>query len=96
MAPSLHGLEIIPFRVAAYDRVAGKMAFFEEHRRQDFQFISGTMMRKLAREGARPPDGFMSNKAWEVILFGGISFQLPNKFTGSRFILPWNCCQRLK
>lgn len=45
MAPGLEGLEIIPFRVAAYDNRARRMAFFEPERSQDFTFISGTKMR---------------------------------------------------
>lgn len=45
LAPGLQSLEIIPFRVAAYDTKAKKMSFFEAERRQDFVFISGTKMR---------------------------------------------------
>lgn len=45
MAPGLEALEIIPFRVAAYDKTKKKMAFFEPERKQDFDFISGTKMR---------------------------------------------------
>jgi len=45
MARGLHSLEIIPFKVAAYDTRNGKMAFFEPERKQDFEFISGTKMR---------------------------------------------------
>lgn len=45
MAPGLQNLEIIPFRVAAYDSRKRKMAFFEPERSQDFIFISGTKMR---------------------------------------------------
>lgn len=45
MAPGLQNLEIIPFRVAAYDSRKRKMAFFEPKRSQDFIFISGTKMR---------------------------------------------------
>lgn len=45
MAPGLSGLEIIPFRVAAYDKTAGRMAFFEPSRAAEFDFISGTRMR---------------------------------------------------
>lgn len=37
------------------------------HRHDDFDFISGTRMRKLAREGENPPDGFMAPKAWKVL-----------------------------
>lgn len=45
MAPGLAGLEIIPFRVAAYDKSVKKMAFFDPKRKEDFDFISGTKMR---------------------------------------------------
>ena len=34
---------------------------------QDYDFISGTRMRKMAREGQNPPDGFMAPKAWNVL-----------------------------
>lgn len=45
MAPGLDALEIIPFRVAAYDKKGKKMAFFDPSRKEDFDFISGTRMR---------------------------------------------------
>ena len=67
MAPGLKQLEIIPFRVAAYDTKAKQMAFFDPKRREDFDFISGTRMRGLARSGENPPDGFMAPKAWQVL-----------------------------
>ncbi|XP_021950894.1 bifunctional 3'-phosphoadenosine 5'-phosphosulfate synthase 2 isoform X2 [Folsomia candida] len=67
MAPGLAGLEIIPFRVAAYDTRGKCMAFFEPGRKDDFIFISGTKMRGLAKSGQNPPDGFMSPKAWNVL-----------------------------
>lgn len=38
------------------------MAFFDPKRREDFDFISGTRMRALARSGENPPDGFMAPK----------------------------------
>lgn len=47
MAPGLDKLEIIPFRVAAYDTTTSKMAFFDPSRKSDFEFISGTKMRGL-------------------------------------------------
>lgn len=43
----LVGMEIIPFRVAAYDITAKAMNFFDPQRKQDFQFISGTRMRGI-------------------------------------------------
>lgn len=41
----LKNLEIVPFKVAAYDLKNKKMAFFDPNRPQDFEFISGTKMR---------------------------------------------------
>lgn len=83
MAPGLDSLEIIPFRVAAYDLSNKSMAFFEPKRKQDFEFISGTRMRskcfagiklvftgfvaEYARTGEDPPEGFMAPKAWCII-----------------------------
>merc|ERR1711879_863195 len=67
MAPGLAQLEIIPFKVAAYDTKNKAMAFFDPHRKEDFDFISGTKMRTLARNGEMPPDGFMAPKAWTVL-----------------------------
>lgn len=45
MAPGLDALEIIPFRVAAYDLKGKRMAFFDPTRKDEFDFISGTRMR---------------------------------------------------
>ena len=43
------------------------MAFFDPQRKEDFDFISGTRMRTLARNGDVPPDGFMAPGAWAVL-----------------------------
>ncbi|XP_043591791.1 bifunctional 3'-phosphoadenosine 5'-phosphosulfate synthase isoform X2 [Bombus pyrosoma] len=67
LARGLQSLEIIPFKVAAYDKKYKKMSFFDEKRKEDFEFISGTKMRCLAKAGENPPDGFMSPKAWFVL-----------------------------
>ena len=45
MAPGLKDLEIIPFRVAAYNKVLKKMDYFDPAKKDEFQFISGTKMR---------------------------------------------------
>uniref|UniRef100_A0A5B7C7E5 sulfate adenylyltransferase n=1 Tax=Davidia involucrata TaxID=16924 RepID=A0A5B7C7E5_DAVIN len=68
MAPGLERLNILPFRVAAYDTVEKKMAFFDPSRAKDFLFISGTKMRTYARNGDNPPDGFMCPGGWEVLV----------------------------
>ena len=67
MAPGLTQLEIVPFRVAAYNNAKKAMDFFDPERKEDFQFISGTKMRALARAGDTPPEGFMAPSAWKVM-----------------------------
>ncbi|XP_017842958.1 bifunctional 3'-phosphoadenosine 5'-phosphosulfate synthase isoform X1 [Drosophila busckii] len=67
MAQGLDSMEILPFRVAAYDKTATAMAFFDPQRKDDFEFISGTKMRTLAKTGASPPDGFMEPQAWKIL-----------------------------
>ncbi|EFJ32830.1 hypothetical protein SELMODRAFT_406755 [Selaginella moellendorffii] len=68
MAPGLERLNILPFRVAAYDKTKSKMAFFDPSRPQDFVFISGTKMRNFAKSGESPPDGFMCPGGWKVLV----------------------------
>lgn len=67
MAPGLKDLEIIPFKVAAYNKLSRKMDYFDPQTKDDYEFISGTKMRSLARNGADPPDGFMAPSAWNVL-----------------------------
>nr|XP_043623363.1 ATP sulfurylase 1, chloroplastic-like [Erigeron canadensis] len=68
MAPGLERLNILPFKVAAYDKKQQKMEFFDPSRAQDFLFISGTKMRTLAKNKENPPDGFMCPGGWEVLV----------------------------
>ena len=42
MAPGLSQLEIVPFRVAAYNKVLKRMDFYDKEKHDDFEFISGT------------------------------------------------------
>jgi len=68
MAPGLTQLEIVPFRVAAYNKRKKAMDFYDPERKDDFLFISGTKMRALARAGDTPPEGFMAPKAWKIMV----------------------------
>ena len=45
MAPGLKDLEIIPFRVAAYNKKLCRMDYFDPAKKEEFEFISGTKMR---------------------------------------------------
>lgn len=47
IARGLQNLEIIPFKVAAYDKKYKKMSFLDTKRKEDFEFISGTKMRGM-------------------------------------------------
>lgn len=68
MAPGLERLNILPFKVAAYDKQQKKMAFFDPSRPDDFLFISGTKMRTLAKNKENPPDGFMCPGGWKLLV----------------------------
>jgi 3'-phosphoadenosine 5'-phosphosulfate synthase len=61
-------LKLLPFHFASYDKSVGKMAFFDPKRKDDFVSISGTKMRKMAKEGTTPPDGFMDPEGWQVLV----------------------------
>lgn len=60
----------MPFKVAAYNKVNKKMEFFGVPGgapKEDFDFISGSKMRKMAKEGTEQPEGFMSPAGWEIL-----------------------------
>jgi len=74
MAPGLGELEIIPFLPASYDTKlvrkdggVGGMNFLDFSRMGDFISISGTKMRKYARDGETPPEGYMCPTGWAVV-----------------------------
>ncbi|PKA48813.1 ATP-sulfurylase 3, chloroplastic [Apostasia shenzhenica] len=85
MAPGLERLNILPFKVAAYDKTQNKMAFFDPSRPQDFLFISGTKMRNLAKNKENPPDGFMCRGGWKVLVeyYDGLAPQEGSKLRES-------------
>lgn len=41
MAPGLNRLEVVPFRVAAYNKKLGQMDFYDPSQHEEFEFISG-------------------------------------------------------
>jgi len=68
MAPGLQKMQLLPFTFAAYDSKAGKMSFVDPKRKDDFVSISGSKMRKMAKEGTNPPDGFMDPEGWQILV----------------------------
>lgn len=68
MAPGLNQLEIVPFRVAAYNKITRSMDYYDPEKPENFLFISGTKMRAMARAGDTPPEGFMAPLAWKVMV----------------------------
>ncbi|CAF4502158.1 unnamed protein product [Rotaria socialis] len=67
MAPGLNQLHILPFKVAAYHRPSKTMMFYDPSKHEEFDFISGSKMRNIARTGQQPPDGFMLSAGWNVL-----------------------------
>jgi 3'-phosphoadenosine 5'-phosphosulfate synthase len=65
----LNGVEVLPFKVAAYNKKTSQMEFFGGPgcNKEDFEFISGSRMRQMAKDGEQPPAGFMGQKGWEVL-----------------------------
>lgn len=69
MKGMLNGVEVLPFKVAAYNKPNQRMEFFGGPGcvKEDFEFISGSRMRQMAKDGETLPPGFMSEKGWEVL-----------------------------
>ena len=65
----LRGIDVLPFKVAAYNGATSRMEFFNPQapNAKDFQFISGSKMRAMAKAGESLPPGFMSEKGWTVL-----------------------------
>jgi len=65
----LNGVEVLPFKVAAYNKVNQAMEFFGGPGciKENFEFISGSRMRQMAKDGENPPSGFMSPAGWEIL-----------------------------
>ncbi len=64
----LAGVEVLPFKVAALHKEHQQMEFvLPGSNNADFDFISGTRMRNMAKNNENPPTGFMSQKGWEVL-----------------------------
>jgi 3'-phosphoadenosine 5'-phosphosulfate synthase len=69
MKGMLNGVDVLPFKVAAYNKPAQKMMFFGGPGciKEDFEFISGSRMRAMAKNGESLPPGFMSEGGWKVL-----------------------------
>ena len=65
----LNGVDVLPFKVAAYNKPNQRMEFFGGPgcNKDDFEFISGSRMRAMAKNNESLPPGFMSEKGWEVL-----------------------------
>eukprot|EP00811_Abedinium_folium_P033197 NODE_6180_length_1697_cov_28.762420.p1 GENE.NODE_6180_length_1697_cov_28.762420~~NODE_6180_length_1697_cov_28.762420.p1 ORF type:complete len:451 (-),score=138.95 NODE_6180_length_1697_cov_28.762420:345-1610(-) len=69
LSPTLsNAVGLLPFHFASYDTKAQKMAFFDPKRKDDFVSISGTKMRKMAKDGTEPPVGFMDPDGWKELV----------------------------
>lgn len=65
----LNGVDVVPFKVAAYNKKNSQMEFFGGPGcvKEDFEFISGSRMRAMAKANETPPPGFMSPEGWKVL-----------------------------
>lgn len=63
----LRGVDVLPFKVAAYHTSTKSMKFFTGQNKEEFEFISGSRMRAAAKAGETLPEGFMSPGGWEVL-----------------------------
>lgn len=59
---------VIPFKVAVYNKTEKKMEYFKPENKDNYDNISGSKMRELARTGKNLPEGFMDEKGWEVLV----------------------------
>merc|ERR1719327_1292078 len=56
MKSMLNGVDVLPFKVAAYYKPNNQMEFLNPaNNKDDYDFISGSRMRKMAKEGIEPP-----------------------------------------
>jgi 3'-phosphoadenosine 5'-phosphosulfate synthase len=60
-------MKILPFKVVAYNKIKNIMEYFEESNKDDYEMISGSSMRALAREGKNIPENFMLKEGWEIL-----------------------------
>lgn len=68
LTPGLQSLNIIPFRVAALNKNKNQMEFLgADSNPDDYEHISGSRMRQMAKDGLYPPEAFMNEKAWKVL-----------------------------
>ena len=63
----LNGVEVLPFKVAALHKEEQQMKFVAPGTEGQYDFISGSRMRSMAKNNEDLPKGFMSQKGWEVL-----------------------------
>ena len=64
---NLLNLKVIPFKPVLYNSNTKQMEFFNSSNASAYLNISGSEMRRLAREGKPLPDSFMNEKGWKVL-----------------------------
>ena len=64
----INNVEICPFKIAALHKASNEMRFVgKDEKMNDYEFISGTKMRTMAKNNENPPPGYMSQQGWEVL-----------------------------
>jgi 3'-phosphoadenosine 5'-phosphosulfate synthase len=60
-------LKSIPFNPVFYNTETKEMEIFNNSNKDKYLNISGTELRRIAREGLNLPENFMNKKGWEVL-----------------------------
>jgi 3'-phosphoadenosine 5'-phosphosulfate synthase len=60
-------VQSIPFRPVVYNKETKEMELFKPFNKHKYLDISGSELRRLAREGQSLPENFMNEKGWEVL-----------------------------
>jgi len=60
-------LKSIPFNPVFYNEETKEMEFFNNCNKDNYLNISGTELRRIARDGLNLPENFMNEKGWEVL-----------------------------
>lgn len=60
-------INVMPFKPVFYNKNTQEMEFFNSNNSKEYLNISGSELRRLAREGLELPENFMNSKGWEVL-----------------------------
>ena len=60
-------MTILPFKVAAYNKNNKAMEYLDPAKKDQYEMISGTQIRTMAKENKELPENFMHPSGWKVL-----------------------------